>query len=149
MSQSNLLQFFRKSISAGLGAWLLIGPTVPAHAAAEPAPRALEWSDHQLTLSIVEWAERAKTFTQKSLAGGATPSVATTRALSWTTLAMFEALNAVDHRYRSYAGVTLADGEASGDAAVLTAAHEVLVSLYPDQRSDLDRIYGRDRKSVV
>ncbi|ACR29039.1 vanadium-dependent haloperoxidase [Burkholderia glumae] len=149
MSQSNLLQFFRKSISAGLGAWLLIGPTVPAHAAAEPAPRALEWSDHQLTLSIVEWAERAKTFTQKSLAGGATPSVATTRALSWTTLAMFEALNAVDHRYRSYAGVTLADGEASGDAAVLTAAHEVLVSLYPDQRSDLDRIYGRELDAIA
>ncbi|KVV46694.1 hypothetical protein WK92_24360 [Burkholderia ubonensis] len=62
---------------------------------------------------------------------------------------MFEALNAVDHRYRSYAGVTPADGEASGAAAVLAAAHEVLVSLYPDQRSDLDRIYGRELDAIA
>jgi hypothetical protein len=54
------------------------------------------------------------------------------------SLAMFEATNAIDRRYKSYLGVARADGAASGEAAAAAAAHAVLVGLYPERSSQLD-----------
>ncbi|MGX7951597.1 vanadium-dependent haloperoxidase [Tsuneonella sp. HG249] len=54
------------------------------------------------------------------------------------TLAMFEAANAADPRYRSYLGIERAPRGASVDAAVASAAHAVLTNLYAGQKKSLD-----------
>lgn len=61
------------------------------------------------------------------------------RGFTMMHVAMFEAVNAVTHRYAPY-GLKLSDPAASPQAAAATAAHDVLVKLYPDQQSDLDSL---------
>jgi hypothetical protein len=52
--------------------------------------------------------------------------------------AMFDAVNAIDRRYHSYAADLKAAPGASPDAAAAVAAHTVLVELYPQQKETLD-----------
>ena len=52
--------------------------------------------------------------------------------------AMFDAVNAIDRRYQSYAADLKAPAGASPDAAAAVAAHTVLVELYPLQKETLD-----------
>src|SRR5690349_24868387 len=57
-------------------------------------------------------------------------------------LAMFEAANAVDHRYQSYLGIEPAPPGASEDAALMSAARAVLVACYPDKKKMIDENYA-------
>ena len=52
--------------------------------------------------------------------------------------AMFDAVNAIDRRYQSYAADLKAAAGASPDAAAAVAAHTVLVDLYPLQKDTFD-----------
>jgi hypothetical protein len=70
------------------------------------------------------------------------------RALAIVHLAMFDALNAIDRRYASYAEPLQAPAEASPDAAAATAAHEVLVRLIPLQKAVLDGALERSLRDV-
>lgn len=54
------------------------------------------------------------------------------RALSMMHVAMFEAVNAIDRRYAPYKLALSADRSTSREAAAAVAAHDVLLSLYPD-----------------
>ncbi|MGY4627470.1 vanadium-dependent haloperoxidase [Bradyrhizobium sp. USDA 4486] len=60
------------------------------------------------------------------------------RALSMMHVAMFEAVNAIDHRYAPYKLSLSADRSTSREAAAAVAAHDVLLSIYPDLKPDLD-----------
>jgi hypothetical protein len=62
-----------------------------------------------------------------------------TRNLAMVHVAMFEAVNAIDRRYRPYKLDLAGDRAASKEAAAATAAHEVLISLFPDERAKLDQ----------
>ena len=53
-------------------------------------------------------------------------------------LAMFEAANSADPHYRSYLGLAPAVSEVSPEAAVASAAHTVLLGIYPARRAALD-----------
>jgi hypothetical protein len=53
-------------------------------------------------------------------------------------LAIFEAVNAIDHRYRPYLGTVTAPGGASPEAAAVAAAYRVLVTYFPSKRVTLD-----------
>ncbi len=55
--------------------------------------------------------------------------------------AVYDAVNAIDGSHRSYLGMPLADSLASKDAAAATAAHNVLVALFPAQQTALDAFY--------
>jgi len=57
------------------------------------------------------------------------------------SLAMFEAANAIDRKYRSYLGIDVAAEGASIEAAVMTAAREVLVRYYPERSQEIDGSY--------
>jgi hypothetical protein len=52
--------------------------------------------------------------------------------------AIFDAVNAIDHRYHSYAADLEVAPGASQEAAAAVAAHTVLVELYPLQQATLD-----------
>src|SRR6266436_5726697 len=60
------------------------------------------------------------------------------RGMAMMHVAMFEAVNAVTHRYASYRLKLVADPTTSPDAAAATAAHDVLLVLFPDQQASLD-----------
>ena len=85
--------------------------------------------------AVTEWGARA-------VAMGAEKQVPNTRfsrALAMMHVAMFEAVNAIDRRYRPYRLELEGDARASRDAAAGAAAHAVLASIFPDEKSRLDQ----------
>ena len=64
------------------------------------------------------------------------------RAVSRVSLAMFEALNAIDRRYESYLQFPAGEAAASQDAAAATAAFQVLLHHFPAQRTALEESYA-------
>jgi hypothetical protein len=64
------------------------------------------------------------------------------RAVTRASLAMFEALNAIDRRYESWLNFPAGDPTASQDAAAATAAYKVLVAAFPAMKTSLDESYA-------
>src|SRR5215468_2957058 len=57
------------------------------------------------------------------------------RGMAMMHAAMFEAVNAITRRYTAYRLTLAGDPGASTDAAAATAAHDVLIALFPDQQA--------------
>ena len=91
--------------------------------------------------TVTDWWETANRYwlIGQGMPGPRTPDRerATTRA----TLAMFEAVNAIDRRYQTYLNVPQADRAASQDAAAATAGYKVLLKHYPANKAALDESY--------
>lgn len=66
------------------------------------------------------------------------PNAPNARGQAMLHVAMFEAVNAIDRRYAPYRLKLTADSTSSREAAAAAAAHGILLSLYPDQKPDLD-----------
>ena len=88
--------------------------------------------------TVSDWWEFANKISP--LYGPGTPEQK--RAVSRASLAMFEALNAIDRRYESYLKLPAGDPTASQDAAAATAAYKVLLQHYPDKKTALDESYA-------
>lgn len=84
---------------------------------------------------VLEWSR----IVSETPAGGP-PQVARVHAMA--TLAMHDALNAIDARYESYAVIPAAAVGASPDAAVATAARDVLVAAAPAQAATVQQKYA-------
>jgi hypothetical protein len=69
---------------------------------------------------------------------GSTAPFPSTRAMAAVQLAVFEAVNAITHRYQPYLGTVGAPDGASADAAVIAAAHDTLAWIFPAQLGFLD-----------
>ncbi len=63
------------------------------------------------------------------------------RALTLVHVAMFDAVNAIERRYRPYVYNAPAPAGASIDAAAVSAARAVLLKLYPDQQDAIEINY--------
>ncbi len=95
--------------------------------------------------TVCEWVE----FTQKlippgpSVVNGLTPVYTGEHGAAGTqvALAMFEAVNAIDRRYRSYVEFPLAEAGANQDVAAMTAAARVMLAHFPAKRSDIEESY--------
>jgi len=70
------------------------------------------------------------------------------RTLAILHAAIHDALNAIDHRFAPYTPGLAAASAASPDAAVATAAHEVLGTLVREQKKMIDEAYERALASV-
>ena len=93
--------------------------------------------------TVCEWMDFAQAIQTAAAPPPTAPRVPDhDRAMTQVALAMFEALNAIDRRYESYLGVAEADRTASLDAAAATAAYEVLISHFPNQKTLLDDSYS-------
>ena len=89
---------------------------------------------------ILDW--NAHAMQAIAVTGGQTPPRALVR-LAMVQLAVYDAVNAVEGgRGRGYASVPAVDRPASPEAAAATAAHDVLVALFPAQKNDLDAKYA-------
>ena len=83
---------------------------------------------------IMDWNAKADTIAIEKQV----PNAPNARGQAMLHVAMFEAVNAIDKRYAPYKLNLVADRTASKEAAAASAAHDVLLALYPDQKSDLD-----------
>jgi len=83
---------------------------------------------------VLEWNGIA----QSTVLAAAAPAPQQFRSLAIVHAAIFDAVNAIDRRYTPYAVDLKAPTGASAEAAVVTAGHDVLVSLYPAQKTALD-----------
>jgi hypothetical protein len=96
---------------------------LPASAAADAI---LDWNQHGLVAVLA--------------ARQAPPDGA--RSMAVMHVAMFNAVNAIERRYRSYGFEVRAPPGASGAAAAASAAHAVLLALFPEQGAALDLTYA-------
>ncbi|HYH78655.1 MAG TPA: vanadium-dependent haloperoxidase [Longimicrobium sp.] len=71
------------------------------------------------------------------------------RALTRASIAMFEALNAIDRRYESFLGFPAGDPTASQDAAAATAAYRVLLHHFPAQKTAIDDTYAISMSAIT
>jgi PAP2 superfamily/Vanadium chloroperoxidase N-terminal domain len=101
-------------------AWLLL-------AAVLVNPLSPAWAD-----VITDWDERAVAVIQPRMV----PPVAY-RAMAIVHIAMFDAVNAIDPRYRPYYAQLAADRQTSKEAAAAAAAGSVLIKLVPEAASDI------------
>ena len=95
--------------------------------------------------TICEWYEFGQSIllapSPSAMAGGPrNPDL--DRAGTRLTIAMFEAVNAIDRRYQSYLGLPARDAGASQEAAAITAAYRILHEYFPAQRTSLDDAYA-------
>ena len=83
---------------------------------------------------IMDWNTKADAIgIEKQL-----PNVPNARGQAMLHVAMFEAVNAIDRRYAPYKLNLAAERTTSREAAAASAAYDILVALYPDQKADLD-----------
>lgn len=83
---------------------------------------------------VADWTEAAARIASQEARSPGPPD---TRLQARVALAMFEAANAVDHRYVSFLGVAPTARPASAEAAAARAAYEVLVAAHPSRKSEL------------
>ena len=107
---------------------LLISAAAAALFAAQPASADI----------VTDWWDFA-TRMASPYAGPRTPDQ--NRAPTRVSLAMFEAVNAIDRRYESYLGFPAGDSSASQDAAAAAAAYHVLLHAFPEQKTALEESY--------
>ena len=88
----------------------------------------------QVLDTVVDWHRQL----QVTAAGTPTPTVFFTRPYALTSIAVFDALNSIEHVYQPYVIEISGTATASREAAVAQAAHDVLVALYPGQLATLD-----------
>jgi hypothetical protein len=88
---------------------------------------------------VTDWTAIASTTIVKN--GGKTPG-ASGIWFAYTSIAMYDAVNAITGDYRPFYYQGSAAPNASIDAAVASAAHRVLVNYFPAQQSDLDSQYA-------
>lgn len=117
---------------------------LPALTHADEAAR-YHANPHQHVNAVVHW---------NTIAGEAfapsqgTNPMAQSRTLTILHASVHDALNAIDRRYQSYTPGLAAAPSASADAAVATAAREVLVRLLPDQAALVESAYSSALASV-
>jgi hypothetical protein len=65
-------------------------------------------------------------------------------AMAIVHIAMFDAVNAISHKYTSYSGIAPVHGNVSLDRAIAQAAYDTLIDLYPFQSDRLQEIFEQD-----
>src|SRR5436190_6401589 len=94
---------------------------------------------------VMDWNAKADAIgIEKQLANSAN-----SRAQAMLHVAVFEAVNAIDKRYAPYKLNLTADRGTSREAAAASAAHDVLLALYPDQKADLDATLATSLSAIA
>jgi hypothetical protein len=87
---------------------------------------------------VTDWTEEAcDAIESEHISGGFAPA----RILAIMHTAMFDAVNAIDKRYRSYSGATFDAKRASPEVAAHAAARRALAELLPGQKSLFDATF--------
>jgi hypothetical protein len=85
--------------------------------------------------AVVQWNEIAST---TIITNGKANPASSSVWFAYVHLAVFDAVNAIDHRFEPYLFTTDAPKGANKDAAAVAAAHRILVNYFPAQQASLD-----------
>lgn len=88
---------------------------------------------------VVQWNAIAST---TIVSTGKEASVASGVWFAYVHLAVFDAVNAIDHRFQPYLFTANPPAGANKDAAAVAAAYSVLVSYFPSQQPVLEPLYN-------
>src|SRR5437667_43245 len=94
--------------------------------------------------AVIDWNAIAVTAAlngDQAISPGSNTSGGTSLYLAYTHLAIYDAVNAIDHRFQPYGAEIPAPTGASVDAAVISAAYHTLVFYFPDQLASLNAQY--------
>lgn len=94
---------------------------------------------------VIDWNAIAVTTAlsgSPTISPGSTTAGGTSIYLAYVHLAIFNAVNAVDHRFQSYGPDVPAPAGASKEAAAIAAAYNTLVYYFPDQAAGLGTQYA-------
>lgn len=134
------------SLLASQNSWTVINllqnrlPRVPADA----FDRFFMWNEIALDTTAIDHTPLVAGDPRPAFAEQFGPHRAS-RAMAITHIAMFEAVNAITHRFESYTGFSRVKGEAkSVDAAIAQAGHDALLALFPAQKARLDALLAQD-----
>src|SRR5262245_33834100 len=94
---------------------------------------------------ITDWNEKAVSAGTTARMG----NFPTARGIAMVHLAMFEAVNSIEPRYTPYRERLIAEPGVSREAAAASAAHGVLVRLYPQQTAELDKALQASLSAVA
>jgi hypothetical protein len=95
--------------------------------------------------AVIDWNVQA----QATILAPNPTAHASTLSFAMVHGAMYDAVNAIDHRYQPYLPVPRARRHASKDAAAATAAFRVLAALYPDQLPALQARYDASLAAIA
>src|SRR5439155_709293 len=70
------------------------------------------------------------------------------RAMAIVHIAMFDAVTAITGAFQSYTKIAPARGGASMTAAIVQAAHDTLVQLFPSQQASFDQLLADDLSQI-
>jgi hypothetical protein len=94
---------------------------------------------------VMDWNARAEVLA----ADKRLPPPVQARALALMHVSMFEAINAIERRYKPYRLELVADRNTSREAAAAGAAHAVLTGLFADQQATLDTQLAADLAPIA
>ena len=94
---------------------------------------------------VVQWDGIAST---TIVTNGKEASVASGVWFAYVHLAVFDAVNAIDHRFQPYVFTANPPEGANRDAAAIAAAHGILVNYFPLQQTALDAQYAISRAAI-
>jgi PAP2 superfamily len=97
---------------------------------------------------VTDWNAIAITQARASTAPGATSSSGTGLYVAYVQLAVYNAVNAIDGRFRPYKYTITAPSGASPDAAAIEAAYRVLLYLLPDRAAPLTISYNASLAAI-
>jgi hypothetical protein len=98
--------------------------------------------------TVCDWMDLASRLGNAAQAAPGPRMAEGERATTRVALAMFEALNAIEPRYRSHLGFPAGERTASQHAAAATAAFKVLLHHYPAQRATLEESHALAMSTV-
>src|SRR5437879_4665662 len=95
---------------------------------------------------VVDWNSIASTVI---ITNGTKPSVTSAVWFAYVQLAVYDAVNAISHRYEPFLFRMNGPVHASKDAAAIAAAHRILVNYFPSQSASLDALYTSSIAAVT
>jgi hypothetical protein len=95
---------------------------------------------------ITDWNTIAST---TIITNGGKASVASGVWFAYTSIAVYDAVNAVHRMYQPFYYDGAAPAGASEETAAVAAAHRVLVNYFPTQQADLDAAFSRSLGAII
>lgn len=95
---------------------------------------------------VIDWNTIAST---AIVTNGGKASVASGVWFAYTFIAVYDAVNAIHHRYEPFYYDGIAPAGASDEAAAAAAAHRVLVNCFPAQQPDLDAAFMKSLNAIM
>ncbi|MDB6146976.1 MAG: Chloride peroxidase [Spartobacteria bacterium] len=109
-----------------------------------PADRIRHWNETAVNASGLDHTPVA--VGENRVFGEQVGPVRAARAIAIVQIAVFEAVNAIDFRCNSYAGMTPAPAGTSMNCAIAQAAHDTLCAMFPSQKTNFDSLLSDELK---